>query len=107
MFRTFQPAEGTTGAQLCINNIFKQVFTNPCGAFFVVNVRFVFAAEMSDGTQHRIGSSTAKAAERTGHHKLTEFYEGTDITFFSTSLANTLQDVMHLLQSFPAGNTFS
>src|SRR4030042_5139891 len=106
MFRTFQPAEGTTGAQPCINEIFKQVLANACCTFLIINVRFIFVAKMSDGAQHRMGSSAAEAAERTGHHELTEFYESVEIIFFSVSLADILQDVMHLLQSFTAGNTF-
>src|SRR3972149_4297017 len=107
MFRTFQSAKDTTITQPCVNDIFKKVLANSCRAFFVVNVRFVFAAKMSDSAQHWIGSGTAKAAQRTGHHELTKLYKLFNIALFSISSADVFQNVMHLLQSFPAGNTFS
>ena len=76
-------------------------------ALLLVNVRFVFGAEMLQRAHHRVRRALSQTAQRRGVNLLAQQFQPFDVAVLAFAVADALQDFQHALGAHAAGRALA
>jgi hypothetical protein len=105
--RTLLQANATSRTFFLADAVTDQSPANTGRTFLVPNVSNIFITEVFDGTQNRVRSRAAQGAQGTIDDSLGHGLQKFNVTLLSFSITDVMQDFIHPVNPFPAGNTLT
>jgi hypothetical protein len=104
---TLLEANAASRAFFCIDLETDQSPADTGRTFFVPNMSDILITEILEGTQNRVCSCAAQGAQGTIDDSLAHGLQKFNVTLLSFAFADVMQDFIHPVNPFPAGNTLT
>ncbi len=101
-FRT----KGTSRASGWIDPVIDQIFAMSGRATVVVDMRLILRLEIPDRAEHRVSGGPAQLAQAGLVDGMGNGFQEFNVSGLAGAIADTGQDAVHGMQSFPAGSAF-
>ncbi len=103
---TFQ-AEPASRAFLFVYGICNQGFTDVSRTSLILDMSFIFFPKITHGGENGVGSGSSQGTEGTLGNYLRQVSKQVKVFLSPPPFRDLIQDMKHIFQTFPAGNTFA